>query len=118
MRIEKKREAETAQRKGLTARTIVAVCWLVLGAVFGFLLINWLFASEILTPGFFYKQLYVPGTVDEIYIRIGLSLVVFVFIEFLAIMVFALTNPKAREKSGHASIEAQVHDPFDNYYAN
>lgn len=118
MRIEMKRQAEVAQRKGLTVRTIVAVGWLILGAALGFVLVNWLFSQEILTPGFFYKQLFIPGTVDEIYIRIGLSLVVVIFIEFLAIMVFALASPKARQKTGRARVEAQVHDPFENYYYN
>lgn len=118
MRIEMKRQAETSQRKGLTVRTIVAVCWLVLGAALGFFLVNWLFAQEILTPGFFYKQLFIPVTVDEIYIRIGLSFVVVVFIEFLVIMVLALASPKARQRTGRARVEAQVHDPFENYYYN
>lgn len=118
MRIEMKRDAETAQRKGLTVRTILAICWLAFGGVLGFYLVNWLFENEVVTAGFFYKQLFIPGTVDEVYIRIGLSLVVVFALEFIAIMVFALASPKARQKTGRARAEAQVHDPFENYYYN
>jgi uncharacterized BrkB/YihY/UPF0761 family membrane protein len=115
MRIEMKREAEVAQRKGLTGRTIVAIIWFTIIGIFGFVLANWLFANEILSANFFHSQLFIPDTVDEIFIRIGVTLfIVFVF-EFMAIMVFALTSPKARQKTGRARVEAQVPDPFDNY---
>jgi flagellar basal body-associated protein FliL len=118
MRLEMKRNAEVAQRKGLTVRTIVAVCWFALAAVIGYFLVNWMFENGIVTANFFYSQLFIPGTVDEIFIRTGLILFVVFILEFMAIMVFALTSSQARQKTGRARAEAQVHDPFDNYHYN
>ena len=62
MRIDMKRDAETAKRKGFAGRTIFAVVALIVGFVLSYVVTTYLFNNEILTDSFFYNQLLRPGT--------------------------------------------------------
>jgi len=116
MWIDKKRQVEAEQRKGLSSRTIVSVGVLVIGFVGAYLLTGWLFSSGTMSMDLFYTDLSIPATVSETTLRLGLVLLIVIALQFMAIMGFALANPEARKRSGHPTAIAQNPDFYDSQY--
>jgi hypothetical protein len=115
MRIDMKRDAETAKRKGLAGRTIFAVVALVVGFGLSYLITTYLFNNEILTDSFFYNQLFIPRTVSEGILRLGLAFVMVFVIQFFAIIAYAVASPEARVRPGTPTAIAQDPDYYEVY---
>lgn len=113
MRLEKKHEAELARRKGLTGRTLLASLWLFASFIVSYLLSSWLFQSETIGLDTFYMDLGIPETVDEIFIRLALAVLIFVFVQFLVLIGYAAFSPKARMRPGTPSAVTSNPDPYD-----
>ena len=118
MRIDIKHDAELAKRKGLPGRTIVATVWLIMGFVIAYFLTNWLFESELISPNFFYNQLFIPRTVDEGIIRVGLMATIVVAMQFFMLIGFAVASPTARARPGTPTPFAKDPDPYDVKFNN
>ena len=116
MRIEMKREAELAKRRGLANRTAVAVVTLILGFVIAYLLSALLFSKEIITVDFFYNELAIPETVNQAMLQIGFAFVIVIILQLIVVMAFGLTNPAARARPGTPTVEAKDLDYYDAHY--
>ena len=113
MRIEMKHEAELEKRKGLTWRTILAVLWL-LGSFFAsYLIAIWLFSEEYLSTASIYRSLMVPANISETVITLGTAFVIFLAIQFIVLILFALASPKAKRRTGVPRAESDDPDPYE-----
>lgn len=115
MRIDMKRDAEIAKRKGLAGRTIFAVSALVLGFAISYVITTYLFNNEILTDRFFYNQLFIPRTVSETVLRLGVAFVMVFVLQFFAIIAYAVASPEARVRPGTPTAIAQDPDYYEAY---
>jgi len=115
MRIDMKRDAEVAKRKGLAGRTTAAVISLVVGFGIAYAVSLWLFKSEHITSNFFYTQLSVPITVSEGILQIFVAIMIVFLLQFIAIIAFALASPSARERPGTPSAVARDPDYYESY---
>ena len=118
MRIDMKHDTELARRKGLTGRTIVATTWLIMGFVIAYFLTDWLFKSELISPNFFYSQLFIPETIDEGIIRVGLMAIIVVVMQFFMLIGFAVASPTARARPGTPTPFAKDPDPYEPKFSN
>jgi hypothetical protein len=116
MRIEMKREAELAKRKGLANRTFFALLGMAVTLVLAYLLSIVLFSMEIITPGFFYSELSVPAEVSEGIIHLAVVILLFCGFQLIMMMGFAVLSPEARTRSGKPTFEAKELDYVDQHY--
>jgi preprotein translocase subunit SecG len=112
MRLEMKREAELEKRKGQTVRTILAVLWLVISFAVSYLAVGWLFGEEYLEYEYFYQSLMVPGNISESAIKLGMSFVIFLTIQFIVLIIIAALSPTAKRKSGKPRADTDDPDPY------
>ncbi len=113
MRLEKKREEETAKRKGMTGRTIVAFIWLLLSIGLSYVLITYLVSQKMLSLNIFY-QWGVPRAVPDWVFLVFLILVVVGFMQFLLFFGFMMASPEGRRHTGDPSLYSSSKDPFDD----
>jgi TRAP-type C4-dicarboxylate transport system permease small subunit len=116
MRLDRKRDAELARRKGLTTRTIIQFLWLGISAFLAYLAIDWLFDSGQLSYEFFYSTLFIPRSVPEIAILAALVLVVVAIMQFFLVLGYAIASPQGRERSGNPSPYSTTYDPMQDDY--
>ncbi len=116
MRIEKKKEEELAQRKGLTKRTIVQIIWLGISFVLGYFLAKYLFDSGVLTPSFFYVQLFVPRSVPEWGLVAMSTVGIVILLQIMFVIGFIIASPEGRRRTGNPSLHSRRKDPFDDRY--
>lgn len=116
MRLEKKREAEKAQRKGMTGRTIVQIVWFLISAALAYMAIDWLFASGQLTYEFFYNTLFVPRTIPHAAILGALVLIAVFIMQFFLVLGYAIASPQGRERTGQPSPYSSSYDPMQDEY--
>jgi len=115
MRIDMKRQAEVSKRQGLASKTTLAVLAFVIGFAVTYLGTTYLFSAEIVNVNFFYKELFIPDTVSEGVIRVAMALLLVFFLQFLAIIVFALASPSAKVRPGTPTALAQDPDYYEVY---
>lgn len=111
MRLERKRDAELAKRRGLTIRTIIAVIWFSLCFAAAYFIVIWLFDSETLTLGFFYNRIHIPLSIGELFIRIGLMVVIVFLVQFFVLIGYAFASPAGRVRPGDPSLQSREPDP-------
>lgn len=116
MRLEMKRERELAKRKGNTWRTVLGAIWLAFCFGVAYLVTQWLISSETLTLQRMRTYLFVPPTVDDIWIRLGEMLVVVVVMQLLVLIVYAFTSRSGRRRPGDASMYSRNPDPNADKY--
>jgi hypothetical protein len=113
MRLDKKREEEIAQRKGMTGRTIIASIWLLISIVLSYFLLSYLIAQDYLSLNIFY-QWGVPRAVPSWVFLILLILIVVGIMQFFLFIGFMLASPEGRRRSGTPSLYSRTKDPFDD----
>jgi hypothetical protein len=113
MRIEKKHEAELEQRKGLTRRTILASVWLIISFAISYLAAGLLIRGETLGLDFFYEEIGIPETISEVVMQIVVAFVIFLLIQFVVLIGFAIASPKAKMRPGTPSTYSSEPDPYD-----
>lgn len=116
MRLEKKRDSERAQRKGMAAKTIIQLLWFGISALAAYFVLNWLFASGQLTYSFFYNELAIPRSVPEIGILAALVLIAVMVMQFFFVLGYAIASPQARERTGRPSPYSSTYDPMQDDY--
>ena len=116
MRIEKKKEEELAERKGLTKRTIAQFIWLGLSFVLGYFLAKYLFDSGILTPSLFYVQLFIPRAVPEWGLLAMTTIAIVIVLQIIFAIGFILASPEGWRRTGDPSLQSRHKDPFDDGY--
>ena len=116
MRLEAKREAEVAKRKGLAFRTIVAIIWLGICFILAYLFVGWLKENEYLQVGFFYNSLFIPRTISEDLVWLGFTFVLVIIMQFFLLLGYAFFSPEGRLRTGTPSVKARNPDPLDKKY--
>ena len=116
MRLERKRDAELAKRKGLAIKTIIALIWFGLCFTAAYFLVNWLFDSDILTIGAIYNRLRIPRTVSEEFIRFGLMVLIVFLMNFFILIGYAFASPLGRVRPGKPSLRSPEPDPNAERY--
>jgi hypothetical protein len=116
MRLDQKKDAELAQRKGLTGRTMVQLIWLGISAFGAYLALNWLISTEQLTYDFFYTNFLIPRSVPEVAILAGLVLLTVLIMQFFLVLGYAIASPQGRERSGNPSPYSTTYDPMQDDY--
>lgn len=116
MRIEKKKEQELAQRKGLTRRTVIQVIWLLLSGVIAYFIVQALFDGGYISMEFFRNELAIPQEVPDIAIEGGLVLLIVFVMQFFLIFGYVVASPQGRERSGKPSAYSSNPDPLENEY--
>lgn len=117
MRLEKKRQEELNERKGLTGRTIIQFIWLIISFVIAYFLTNVLEAEEIFSYPRLYAILSIPRTVPRWVIQGALMLIVVLIMQFVMFLAFAWTSPEGRRRPGDPSLHSRRKDPFDDDYS-
>lgn len=118
MRLDRKRQAEQARRKGMTVRTIIQLLWLAISAILAYFAINWLFDSGQLSYQFFYEDLFIPRSVPEPLILAALIFIAVVFMQFFLVLGYAIASPQGRERTGNPSPYSSTYDPMQDDYRN
>jgi TRAP-type C4-dicarboxylate transport system permease small subunit len=116
MRLEKKRDSELAERKGLAVRTIIQTIWLVLSGIIAYVALDWIFSSEQLTYDFFYTSLGIPRSVPEAVIMGVLIILIVLVMQFFLVMGYAIASPQGRQRTGDPSPYSSTYDPMQDDY--
>lgn len=116
MRLDDKHEAEIAKRKGLTIKTILAISWLGLCFAAAYYITDWLFESGTVTYNFFYTRLFIPRSIPEEIIQIGLMVVIVVIVQFFVLVGYAFANPMARRRPGTPTSYSPNPEPESSQY--
>jgi hypothetical protein len=88
---------------------------LVVGFVLSYVVTTYLFNNEILTDSFFYNQLFIPRTVSEGVLHLGVAFIMVFVLQFFAIIAYAVASPDARVRPGTPTAIAQDPDYYEAY---
>ena len=113
MRLDMQRDQVLAKRKGLARKTIVAFIWIGLCFVAAYFVLEWLVTNEVISYRFFYSRLFVPQTVDQELLQLGLMVMIVVIINFFVLIGYGLISPAGRRRPGTPSPYSQDPDPDD-----
>jgi hypothetical protein len=116
MRLEKKQDAEIAERKGMTTQTIVQIVWFIISGGISYWLITFMLASEEipLSYAMFYSAFGISrSAVPEGVILAVLVLLLVMFFQIFLWLGFAMVSPEGRRRTGDASMYSRNQDPFD-----
>lgn len=107
MWLDKNRQVETEQQKGLYLRVTIAISLLFIGVVIAYFLTEWLYSSGTLTNEFFYNQLSIPSVVNPTTIRTMFVLMLVNSAQIMVIIGMALFNPENQKRLGRVKAIAQ-----------
>ena len=118
MRIEKQKDAELAERKGLTGKTIIQFFSWLISAVIAYFIATYLFDSNILN----YSRLratfsFIPFYIKDWIFLAGTMFIIVVIIQFFVSIGFALGSPEGRRKTGKPSMHSRVKDPHGSEWS-
>ncbi len=114
MRIQKKKDEELAQRKGLTGRTIIMVIWLGLSFAVAYFLTTYLFNNDIVTYNMFYNDLRIPASIPKWGVQFIFMFAIVVMMQFFLYLGFFFASPEGRRRTGDPSMRSRNKDPFDD----
>jgi formate hydrogenlyase subunit 3/multisubunit Na+/H+ antiporter MnhD subunit len=113
MRIDMKREAELNQRQGLTRRTVLAIVWLFACLIGAYLVTGWLISIGLVDEALVYDTLSIPPNVSLEAVRLASTLLLAFLLQFVTVIVYAMTNPAAKQRSGLPTAAAQAPDYYE-----
>lgn len=116
MRLDAKRDRMLERRKGLALRTILSVTWLLLCFAGAYVLVTYLFDSEVITKHFIRVQLRIPYDVPDKAIVIALMIVLVVAINFVVLVVYSFFSAAGRRRPGTPSMYSADPDLDDHKY--
>ncbi|HEX6386373.1 MAG TPA: hypothetical protein VF177_17005 [Anaerolineae bacterium] len=116
MRLEKKRDEELAERKGMTGKTIIQIVWLLISFVIAYFLSVYLFEQEVITYNMLYTQLAIPRDVPREALLGGLMLLIVMVMQMFLILGFVIASPEGRRRTGEPSLRSRKKDPFDDQW--
>jgi heme/copper-type cytochrome/quinol oxidase subunit 2 len=116
MRLDTQREAATAKRKGMMVRTVIGTIWLGINFAVAYFLISYLFENGDLNQAFFWNQLYIPRQVGFDGLKILISIVIVVIMNFFVLLGFGFSSSTGRIRPGTPSMVSRNPDPNDKKY--
>ncbi len=112
MRLEKKRDEETAARQGMTGKTIIAFIWLAITTVAAYFLVKYVFDTNVLRYSTFYSM-GLPRQVPNWVIMAVLILFVVVIMQSFLMFGFMIASPEGRRRTGEASLHSHSKNPYE-----
>ena len=112
MRLEKKKDEEIAARKGMTGKTIIAFIWLAISAVAAYVLVKYMFDTDVLRYSTFYNM-GLPNQVPQWAIMAVMILFVVAIMQVFLMFGFIFASPEGRRRTGDASLYSHSKDPYD-----
>ena len=116
MRLEHKREVEQASRRGLARRTILGVLWLVFCFVLAYFVTEWLVENGIISYGRIYNFFFIPRTVDQWILQLGIMFLIVIFMQFFILLGYGLFSVAGRRRPGEASMYSPDPDPEEDIF--
>lgn len=116
MRLEHKRELEQARRKGLAIRTILGVLWLAFCFAVAYFATEWLIENNIISYNRIYTRLFIPRSVDQVFLQIGIMLLIVIFMQFFILIGYGIFSMAGRRRPGEASLYTTDPDPEEGIY--
>ncbi len=116
MRLEKKRDAEIAQRQGSAKRTVFQIIWFIITMALGYFLINYLANTNFLDVQSLGRQLSIPTSWGKTAPILILAFVFAVFSQFFVMIGFLVAYPEGRRRLGDPTAYSRNVDPTDNQY--
>ena len=117
MRIEKQKEAELAERKGLTGKTIIQFFSWLISAVIAYFIATYMFDNNMLSYGRLRTTFsFIPFYINSWVFLAGTMLIIVVIIQFFVSIGFALGSPEGRRKTGKPSMHSRLKDPNDSQW--
>jgi len=115
MRIEKQKDAELAERKGLTGKTIIQFFSWLISAVIAYFIATYMFNNGILSyNGLRTTFSFIPFNIPNWAFLVGTMFIIIVIIQFFLSIGFALGSTEGRRKTGKPSMHSRVKDPNDS----
>lgn len=116
MRLEHKREVAQAKRKGLAGRTILGVIWLALCFAVAYFVSEWLVENDIISYNRIYTRLFIPRTVDQIFLQIGVMVIIVIIMQFFIIIGYGLFSAVGKRRPGEPSLYSTDPDPEEDIF--
>lgn len=116
MLIEKRRDYELEQRRGLARRTFFQMIWLLISGVMAYFFVRYLMDSGVLTYDMLYAQLAIPRSIPEWALLVVMIILLVVIMQFFFILGYFLFSPRGRTRVGKATLRSTAHDPLENQY--
>jgi hypothetical protein len=118
MRLEKKRDEEIAQRKGMTGKTLIQIVWLGLSGVVAYGLLTYMNNADEINFSYsrVYRVLAIPGSVPQWVVIGGMILIFVLVMQVFLSLGFVIASPEGRRKTGEGSLHSRNKDPFDDRY--
>ena len=115
MRLEKKKDAELAKRKGQARKTILQVIWLAISFVVAYLLATLVIFNGLITYTDVYRSLSISrNDIPEFAILGGVMLIIVFVMQFVFFIGYFLTSYEGRRRPGDPSLYSRNKDPLDN----
>jgi hypothetical protein len=114
MRLEKKRQEELAERKGLTGKTIIQIIWLVISFAISYIVLEAFEANDTISFVRIHRSLSLPPEVPTWAVQVGIMLIFVLVMQFILFMAFVWTSPEGRRRPGQPTLESRSKDPFDD----
>ena len=113
MKLQKKRDAEIAQRQGSTKKTIIFGIWLIISILLGVGLVYYLDSSGAYTLRTLRTNLQLPRTFPDLAVGAIAVFVIVVLSQIALSFGFLIANPEGRRKAGKGDLRTRYNDYND-----
>jgi len=110
MWLDKNRQLNVEEQKGLYLRILKAIAILFIGVVIAYFFTGWLYSSGTLTNEYFYNHLAIPSSVYPTTIRIMVVLLMVNLAQLLVLIGMALLRPEYRIRLARVTAGTQRPD--------
>ncbi len=120
MRLEKKHDAELANRQGNAKRTIIQFIWLAISFVIAYFLCTLVIFNPdegLLTYNEIYRALSISRADIPEWVIMGVFMLIIVFaMQFFLFIGFFISSQEGRRRPGTPSLYSRNKDPLDNKF--
>jgi hypothetical protein len=116
MLIEKRRDYELEQRRGLARRTFFQTIWLLISGVMAYFFVRYLLDNGVLTYDMIYTQLGLPRTIPEWALLAVMIVLLVIIMQFFFMLGYFIVSPRGRTRVGKATLRSAAHDPLEDQY--
>ncbi|MFQ5400808.1 MAG: hypothetical protein ACE5E7_14580 [Anaerolineae bacterium] len=113
MHLDKKREEELAERKGLAVKTIIQTIWLLITTGIAYFIIQLAETQGLLSYPRIRALLTLPPQVENWEIMAALILVFVIIMQFVLFVGFAIASPEGRRRTGTPSLHSRRKAIYD-----
>ncbi|MGH2537992.1 MAG: hypothetical protein ACRDHL_11405 [Candidatus Promineifilaceae bacterium] len=116
MRLERMRDMEIERRRGMTAKTLLALLWLGLCYAAAYFATIWLIDNGLLSVSSLYSRLLIPRDIDHELVIAGFVTALVMLMQFFVLVGYAFASPLGRMRPGRPSLRSPKPDIEDRYF--